>query len=224
MSEDGKKFITDDLEIIDFLRVLMKSKEKLWIWQQVEGDLSERPMHFCTLRKFDVLKKNLELTPLTEEGFTFKKDSKELFLYSRKRNIAFKFTPREFESHYIMLGMPVRLNYLSEDLAAKLSFVEQENEDAEMHRRQQPRKVAGDKQTVRLVREGQSKNQQFNLYDISAGGLALRCPDPGIFKKGDKLTIVSINQAPLAQEITGKVVSIRHMIEDDLFKVGVQFI
>jgi hypothetical protein len=181
-------------------------------------------MHFCTLRKFDVLKKNLELTPLTEEGFTFKKDSKELFLYSRKRNIAFKFTPREFESHYIMLGMPVRLNYLSEDLAAKLSFVERENEDAEMHRRQQPRKIAGDKQTVRLVREGQSKNQQFNLYDISAGGLALRCPDPGIFKKGDKLTIVSINQAPLAQEITGKVVSIRHMIEDDLFKVGVQFI
>jgi hypothetical protein len=224
MSKDGKSFITDDLEIIDFFRVLMKSKEKLWIWQQLENDKGERPIHFCTLRKFDVLKKSLELTPLTEEGFGFNTESRELFLYSRKRNIAFKFSPREFESHYIMLGMPDRLNYLSEELAAKLSFVEEENEDSQIHLRQQPRKVAGEKQTVKLIRQDQNKPQQFNLYDISAGGMALRCPDPGVFKKGDLITIVSINQNQLPQEIKGQIVSIRHMIEDDQFKVGVQFV
>lgn len=224
MSDENKKFITDDLEIIDFFRVLMKSKEKLWIWQQAENEKGERPIHFCMLRKFDVLKKSLELTPLTEEGFTFNPESKDLFLYSRKRNIAFKFSPREFESHYIMLGMPARLNFLSEDLATKLNFVEQEDEDSQMHLRTQPRKVAGEKQTVKIIREGNNKPQQFNLYDISAGGMAFKSPDPGVFKKGDILIIVSINQNPLPQEITGKVVSIRHMIEDDQFKVGVQFV
>lgn len=224
MTDEDKKFITDDLEIIDFFRVLMKSKEKLWVWQQTATDSGDRPVHFCTVRKFDVLKKSIELTPMTEDGFIFKSDIKELFLYSRGRNIAFKFSPRELESHYIMLGIPNRLNYLSEDFAAKINLVEAEDEDAQMHKRQQPRKVAGENQTVKLLRLGQERPQQFQLYDISAGGMALKSPDPGVFKKGDHLTIVSINSNPLPQEITGKVVSIRHMTDDDLFKVGVQFI
>lgn len=224
MSEEQKKFITDDLEIIDFFRVLLKQKERLWVWQQAENEYGERPVHFCTVRKFDVLKKSVELTPLTEEGFTFRKEVPELFLYSRKRNIAFKFKPRELESHYIMIGVPERLNYLSEDLASKINLVEAENEGAQMHLRKQPRKPAGDNQTVMVVRAEQSRAIQFNLYDISAGGMALKVVDPGVFKKGDQIKIEAINGTPLPNQITGKIVSIRHMLDDDLFKVGVQFI
>lgn len=226
MSQDPqKKVITDDLEIIDFIRVLHKSKENLWIWQQLPNEKGERPVHFCHVRKFDVLKKLIELTPKADEGFSFQTKDADLFLYSRKRNTAFKFRPRELEGHYIMLSVPEKLNHLSEDLAAKISLVEEENESENQHLRQQPRKSAGENQTVTLAKEQEgARPKQYHLYDISAGGLALKTPDPGIFKKGDELSISSINAQPLPQKIKARVVSIRHMIEDDLFKVGIQFI
>ena len=220
-----KKVITDDLEIIDFMRILHKSKENLWLWQQTPNEKGERPVHFCQVRKFDVLKKLIELTPLSDEGFSFQDKNADLFLYSRKKNTAFKFKPRELEGHYIMLSVPDKLNHLSEELAAKISLVEEENESEKMHMRQQPRKSAGDNQTVTLSKELEgSKPKQYKLYDISAGGMALKTPDPGVFKKGDQLTVSSINAQALPQPIKGKVVSIRHMTDDDLFKVGVQFI
>lgn len=223
--KESKQVITDDLEIIDFFRVLHKSKERLWLWQQRLNDQGERPVHFCVLRKLDVLKKSVELTPLTDEGFTFGSKDLELFLYSRKRNIAFKFVPRELEDHYIMLALPAKLNFLSEDLAAKISLVETENEEENLHRRQQPRKAAGEKQTVTLTKEGdQGKGKQYALYDISAGGLALKSPDPGLFSKGEKLIALKINDQELPNPVKCKVVSVRHIIDDDLFKVGVQFI
>lgn len=226
MSEkNDKQVITDDLEIIDFFRVLHKSKERLWLWQSRLNEEGQRPVHFCLVRKLDVLKKSIELTPLTDEGFTFGSKDLELFLYSRKRNIAFKFIPRELEGHYIMLALPTKLNFLSEDLAAKISLVETENEEEHMHRRQQPRKAAGEKQTVTLKKEtdkGQAK--QYSLYDISAGGLALKSPDPGLFSKGEKLVATKINDQELPNPVICQVVSVRHIIDDDLFKVGVQFI
>lgn len=223
--ESQKKVITDDLEIIDFIRILHKSKEKIWLWQQIPNSSGERPVHFCQIRKFDVLKKLIELTPLSDEGFSFTDKNADLFLYSRKKNTAFKFKPRELEGHYIMLSVPEKLNHLSEELAAKISLVEEENESEKMHLRQQPRKSAGENQTVTLSKtQGNNRPKQYPLYDISAGGLALKTPDPGIFKKDDELTITSINSQELPQAISGKVVSIRHMTEDDLFKVGVQFI
>lgn len=226
MAEEAqKKVITDDLEIIDFLRILHKTKENLWIWQQVPNAKGERPVHFCQVRKFDVLKKLIELTPRSDEGFSFESKEADLFLYSRKKNTAFKFRPRELEGHYIMLSVPDKLNHLSEELAAKISLVEEENESEKMHMRQQPRKSAGDNQTVTLAKDQEgAKPKQYSLYDISAGGLALKTPDPGMFKKEDEILISSINAQPLPAALKGRVVSIRHMTEDDLFKVGVQFV
>ncbi|MCF8059341.1 MAG: PilZ domain-containing protein [Bacteriovoracaceae bacterium] len=225
MSEIEKKVITDDLEIIEFFRILHKTKEKLWIWQNATNEQGERPVHFCLLRKLDILKKNIELTPLSEDGFSFQNKDNDLFLYSRKKNIAFKFRPRELEGHYIMLGFAEKLNHLSQELAAKINLVEEENEGKSKHLRQQPRKQAGDNQTVTLYKAGsESKHRHYDLYDISAGGLALKTPDPGMFAKDDFLTVLCINTNPLPQPIKGKVVSIRHMTDDDLFKVGVQFI
>ncbi|GEM_PF-1670068 len=232
MSDIDKKVISDDLEIIDFCRVLHKTKEKLWIWQQTPNDEGQRPVHFCILRKLDILKKSLELTPLSDDGFSFKGEDKdkdkdketELFLYSRARNLAFKFRPRELEGHYIMLEIPERLNHLSKELADKISLVEEENESQSKHLRQQPRKQAGNKQTVSLLKgEDQTIIRHYDLYDISAGGLALKTPDPGMFSKEDTITVVLVNAQKLPQAIKGRVVSIRHMKDDDLFKVGVQF-
>ncbi len=224
-SETDKKTITDDLEIIDFFRILHKSKEKLWLWQQQLDKDGQRPVHFCLVRKVDVLKKTLELTPLTDEGFSFTKGNQELFLYSRQKNTAFKFVPRELEGHYIMLAMPAKLNHLSEDLAQKISLVEVENEEENKHKRQQPRKTAGEKQTVTLKKEEDLKPpKQYSLYDISAGGLALKTPDPGLFKKDEKVVLIKINDQDLPNIVKGKIVSIRHITTDDLFKVGIQFI
>jgi hypothetical protein len=220
-----KKTITDDLEIIDFFRVLYKSKEKLWLWQQQLNQDGQRPVHFCLVRKVDVLKKTVELTPLTDEGFSFSKGDFELFFYSRHKNIGFKFIPRELENHYIMLAMPTELNHLSDDLAKKISLVEVENEEENKHKRKQERKVAGEKQTVTLRKEEDTKApKQFPLYDISAGGLALKTPDPGQFIKNEKVILSKINGQDLPNLVKGKVVSIRHITTDDLFKVGIQFI
>jgi len=226
MSEENqRKLITDDLEIIDIFRLFYKSKENLWLWQQTPDEQGERPVHFCQVRKLDVLKKLIELTPLSDDGFTFSSKEKELFLYSRKKNIAVKFKPRELESHYIMLSLPQKMNSLSPELAKKISLVEAEDESSNAHKRTQPRKSAGEKQTIKAYKESDvHKVKLYNLYDISAGGLALKAPDPGVFKKGDHIFITSINTKDLDNPVKGKVVSIRHMEEDDLFKVGVQFV
>lgn len=219
-STSEKKVITDDLEIIDFFRVLFKSKERLWVWQQVEN---KRIVHFCQVRKLDIIKKSIELSPLTENGFQFKSNKSESFLYSREKNMAVKFVPREVENTYILLGLPERVNYLSEELARKINLVEEENEEGKEELRQQPRKQIGTKQTAQLFQNGDTKVLKFDLYDISAGGLALKSPDPGAFEKGDQLEIFSINGKELPKKLKGKVVSVRHIVEDDLFKIGVQF-
>jgi c-di-GMP-binding flagellar brake protein YcgR len=121
--------------------------------------------------------------------------------------------------------MPEKVNALSEELAAKINLVEKENEEENSHKRSQPRKQATGKQTIKAYKEGNEKKKQtYNLYDISAGGLALKTIDPGMFKKGDFITITSINSKDLDMIISGEVVSVRHMEEDDVFKVGVRFV
>ena len=45
-----------------------------------------------------------------------------------------------------------------------------------------------------------------------------------MFKQGDFITIVSINAKELEMVISGEVVSVRHMEEEDVFKVGVRFV
>ncbi len=221
MKEDKeKKLVTDDLEIIDFFRVLAKSKERLWLWQQTQKG---RTVHFCQVRKLDVLKKTIELSPLTENGFALPSKEMEIFLYSRSKNMAVKFKARELEPHYILMGLPPRLNHLSEELAKKINLVEEENELGMEDKRGQPRKQLGEKQTAQLLRNGQSKVLKFDLYDISAGGLALKSLDPGAFEKGDFIEVFSVNGKELPKRLKGKVVSIRHIVDDDLFKIGVQF-
>jgi hypothetical protein len=223
--ETGPQLVTDDLEIIDLFRLLHRDKEKLWLWQQIPNEEGDRPVHYCLIKKVDVLKKMITLTPLTQEGFTFKKSQKELFLYSKTKNIATKISPREIDPAYIFFPIPEKINALSEELAAKINLVEKENESENSHKRSQPRKQATGKQTIRAYKEGNDKKiLPYTLYDISAGGLALKTIDPGMFKQGDFITIVSINAKELEMVISGEVVSVRHMEEEDVFKVGVRFV
>ena len=223
--ENGPQLVTDDLEIIDLFRLLHRDKEKLWLWQQVPNEDGERPVHYCLVKKVDVLKKMITLTPLSDDGFTFKKAQTELFLYSKTKNMAAKVAPREIDPDYIFFPLPEKVNSLSEELAAKINLVEKENEEENSHKRSQPRKQASGKQTIRAYKEGNEKKVlPYSLYDISAGGLALKTIDPGMFKKGDFITIVSINAKELDMVISGEVVSVRHMEDEDVFKVGVRFV
>ncbi len=223
--EIGPQLVIDDLEIIDLFRLFHRNKEKLWLWQQAPNEDGERPVHYCQIRKVDILKKTIILKPLSEEGFTFEKTLKELFLYAESKNIAAKITPREVDSSFIFIPMPEKINALSEEIAAKIKLVEKENEKKNSHMRSQPRKQASGNQTISGYKEGShKKNLTYNLYDISAGGLALKTIDPGMFKKSDIIIVTAINKKDLEASIKGEVVSVRHMEEDDVFKVGVRFI
>jgi hypothetical protein len=217
-------FITDDLEIIDIFRQLMRTKEKLWTWQQVPSSSGSRPVHFSVVKRVDPIKKIVEVEPTTKDGFRFN-EKNEIIIYSRKKNIAIKFKSKRLNPEYIQFSMPPRLNLLSPELAEKISVVEKENEAANMHLRSTPRKKTADGFVMlfKTLDETDEKSSLFHLYDISSGGMGLKTSDPGEFISGMTLRIVNINGKDLAKPMTGKVMSIREMPEDECFKVGVKF-
>lgn len=226
--KEKKNIIIDDLEIIDLLRTIKLKKERLWIWHDKVESQSTLIVHICRLRKLDILNRNMQLTPCSDEGFKFTKKTENFYLYSPKKNIAFKFGPKVLEPHYILLDIPQHMSSLSDGLSSKLSPIEQEDEESNIHLRKEPRTIAQENQKAiikRMAKEGENEiEEEFSLYDISGGGMALKCEDPGTFQKGDLITITTINQNELSQKIEGKVLSIRHMPKDDLFKVGIEFL
>lgn len=217
-------FITDDLEIIDIFRQLINSKEKLWTWQQIPNDAGVRPVHFSVIKKFDPMKKTVRIEPTTQDGFRFVKKY-DVFVYSRKRNIAIKFKSHQMTSSYIIFNMPSRLNVLSRELAEKISIVEKENEQANMHLRTTPRKktAAGFVSLIKNPDQPGYNPEIFNLYDISSGGMGFKINDPGEFIKGMKVKIVNINGKELDKSMYGEVMSVREMPDEMCFKVGVKF-
>ena len=222
-----KKFITDDLEIIDLFRVFFKEKERIWSWQQkIKEETGARPVHFILLKKLDIIKKVAIFEPLSDDGFQFI-PGEELFIYSKKRNLAFKAKARELEKDFIIIPLPERMNILSEELAAKLAIVEREDENSNAHKRGDPRKQATGDQFVQLRKISSDGDigplKIINLYDISAGGMGLKVEDPGGFQKGQEVLVYNVNGKELDKPLNGKVLSVRHMEEDDLFKAGIQF-
>lgn len=223
-SEFLKESVTDELEIIDIFKVLFRKKERLWLWQENKEEPSQRSIHLCCIRKVDVLGNTIWLHPLNQSEFSFENKGSDFFIFSKTKNMAVRFQAREKDAGFISFTIPKKLNALSEDFSQKLNLIEKENEEDHVHRREVPRKQAKGKQTIRALRKGEQHPKVYNLYDISAGGLAIKWDDPGFFKKEDILTIISINDSQLEQPLTGKVVSIREMTNENTFKIGVKFI
>lgn len=227
LPESKGHIISDDLEIIDIFRSLVKNKEKVWTWQQKKNADGGRPVHFAMIRKIDPIKKLVELLPTNEDGFHFTK-GEDIFLYSADKNVAAKFSVREHQEGFISFSVPKHLNYLSEELAAKLSIVEKEDEGANSHLRDAPRKQAQDGQmiTVKKVLKDNAlgASRIYTLYDISQGGMGLKCFDPAEFKVGDIVHAVDIDGKPLAAALIGTVVAVRQIEEEyETFKIGVKF-
>ncbi|GAB4414334.1 MAG: hypothetical protein OHK0056_21120 [Bacteriovoracaceae bacterium] len=225
--QDDKKFITDDLEIIDLFRYFAKTKEKLWAWQNKKDEKGFRPVHFAIIKKFDPLKKFIEFVPNNSNGFRLR-EKEEIYIFSKTRNLAFKAIAREMGKEFLIIGTPKHINILSEELAAKLSIVEKEDEESNLTKRTVPRKSAKDGQMVsveRIDQEGvRSKLMMYGLYDISQGGMGFRVSDPAEFLKGDIVEVVEIDGKPLPKRIVGIVVAVREMEDEfETFKVGVQF-
>lgn len=219
-----KDSVTDELEIIDIFKTLSKRKEKLWLWQENKENPNQRAIHLCYIRKVDVIGKLVWLNPLNQSKFNFTNGPSDFFIYSKTKNMAVRFQAREKDDEFMSLSMPKKINALSDDFSQKLHLVEKENEEENLHKREVPRKQAKGKQTIRAQKQGENQPKVYNLYDISAGGLAIKWEDPGFFQKDDIITILSINNSNLKQPITGQVVSVREIPGEDIFKVGVKFI
>ncbi len=219
-----KDSVTDELEIIDIFKAMARRKEKLWLWQENKENPNQRSIHLCYIRKVDVLGKLLWLNPLNQSKFNFTNTQSDFFIYSKVKNMAVRFQAREKDSEFMSLTMPKKLNALSDDFSQKLHLVEKENEEENLHKREVPRKQAKGKQTIRAQKQGENQPKIYNLYDISAGGLAIKWEDPGYFQKNDLITIFSINDSTLKQPIVGQVVSVREISEEETFKVGVKFV
>jgi len=224
---EERKFIKDDMEIIDLFRLFAKTKEKLWVWQQKKDENGFRPVHFAIIKKFDPLKKMIYFVPNNSRGFRLR-EKEEMYLFSQSRNIACKVTARELGSDFLIISTPLHLNILSEELASKLSIVEKENEESHLTERTAPRKTANDGQLVsieRVEKDGTlSPAQMYGLYDISKGGMGFRANDPAEFLQNDKIFVSAVDGKPLPQKLSGTVVAIRQMEEEfETFKIGVKF-
>ena len=233
-SEEHKRenyVISDDMEVYGFLKAMAARKEKLWSWQsRDENDGTSRAVHYAIIRKVDLIKKTIEIVPNNSTGFRFSAD-KDLFLYSTVKGVALKIKIREFDPFYITFSTPPRLNVLSKDFLTNIELVEKENEVANKHKRNVPRVKPKAMQGVSINKITASNKLMkfYQLYDISAGGMGMLVDDPAEFEVGEKLEVLSINEKDLPKPITGQVMAIRQMSEDesefsDQFKVGVKFI
>lgn len=224
----SQEVITDDLEIAGILKALSQNKTKLWCWQNTKVD-GERPVHYCLVQKVDQIKKIFTIRPTNKSGFRFK-EGEPIFLFAQGRCIACKLDMRDLNAHGILLPLPTKLSVLNESFIQQVELVEREDEAANVHKRELPRKSARTGQMVG-VRKLNIETEEldvldfYTLYDMSKGGMGIKVNDPAEFKKGDHLVVLSVDGKELSKRIKGKVMSIRQtedMIES--FKVGIQFI
>ncbi|MFT6070772.1 MAG: hypothetical protein ACJAT2_000667 [Bacteriovoracaceae bacterium] len=224
MSEEKEDIeeITDDLEIIDILKVIQTSKEKIWIWQNV----GERIVHYAVLKKVDPIKKLVQVHPTAAKGFHVSSRD-NVFLYSQSRLVATKLSVREVEKDYIVFSLPKKVMRVTESFVDGLEFVEKENEEAHTHERSHNRQeIEGDKFIkVNFQNEPTVKGEIYFLGDISQSGLSFRIDDPGSFHKGDLLEFSEMNGKALDPTMKGEVMSVRELPElPGMFKVGVRYI
>lgn len=217
---DETTAITDDLEIINELKVLHNSKEKIWLWQNTE----DRSVQHALIKKVDQLKKLVYIHPTTEKGFHIL--SKEnVFIYSAERLIATKLEIREVDKDYLVFSLPKKIMRVSESFVDGLEFVERENEGAHTHEREHLRNEVHGEKFISLRFTGQTRTTLFYLNDISKSGLSFKVTDPGAFHKGDQIEVVEMNTKPLEPIIKGEIMSVRELSNSAReYKVGVKFI
>ncbi len=219
--------VVDDLEIIDFFRVMHKMRERLWLWQprpdSKSGNSNKRQVHVAVITKMNLIERFIILESMSEEGMRFT-DGHPIFLYSEGKNVATKIMPRQVRTHRIHMPFPNKLSIPSQDFSIGNSLgIERENEQAYLNQRSGPRKRAYGIQSVLIEKSYSKGHKRVSIYDISTGGMGLKIQDPGEFEKGQKIMLFKVNNTQLTNPITGEVVSIRQVKKDNLFKVGVLF-
>jgi hypothetical protein len=214
--------VKDDLEIIDILKAIQSSKEKIWIWQNV----GERVVQHAFLKKVDPIKKLVQIHPTASKGFNISsKDN--VFLYSQNKLIATKLLVREIEKGFIIFSLPDKIMRVTKSFVDGLHFVEVDNEGAHTHERTHNRQeIGGDKFIkVNFQNEPAVKGDIYYLGDISQSGLSFRIDDPGSFHKGDLLEFTEMNGKKLEPSMKGEVMSVREQPEiPGMFKVGVRYV
>lgn len=215
------KEITDDLEIIDLLKVMQTTKEKLWIWQNDQ----DRLVFHGLIKKVDQLSKLVHMHPTSTKGFHF--SSKEnVFLYSSNKLVATKLSIREIESGHLIFSLPKKIMRVSESFVDGLQFVEKENEGAHAHERTHDRNEINGEKFIKVHFPDQPpvNGKIYYLNDISKSGLSFRIDDPGEFHKGDQVEVSEMNGKPLTTFIKGEVMSVRELpAAGKMYKVGIRF-
>lgn len=225
MSEK-KDQVTDEFEIHSFLRVLSQTRDKIWLWQKELVD-GKRLVQYGVIKKVDLIKKVIHVSPCNTKGFKFL-TLDEYFLYDSQKSLAFKFKARELTSDMMVIPIPQSIHKLSSDFLKNVELVEVENEELFKHLREAPRVQPKNEQFVSLERtklDGSfSKLEVFTLYDISQGGMGFKIDDPSEFDIGEGVEVKYINENPVPKVMVGDVVSIRQDEDHgNEFKVGVRF-
>jgi len=224
--DSKKQTIRDDYQIISILEAAKSSRSNLWLWQLDKKN--ERIVHFGRIRSLDQFKKIGVIVPVfpvenDEFHFNFSLEQ-EIYLYFKEKNVVGKFSPKQrapeggFSFHF-----PQTMNQLTGD---EIKLFEQEHEEKFIHLRATPRKKAQglNMATITNLTRGEFKADIYFLYDLSQGGMAFWCLDPGLFVKGDEISISKMNDKILDTEINGEVVAVRTVQEEgNRLKISVKF-
>ena len=211
----------------------IKSQFILW---QLEVDGSRRVKFF----KFDFRDKDKEVLRFLEQngqGEPF--IIRDLYAYNEEFGFIFKTNILTIEGSEIYLSSPLVLKMLDPedihfiqgladmDLAQAPWRVKRLDNSAEeevySEIREAPRARPRVEKKVALYKSGYIElRAEFNLFDISRGGLSFLVADENQFRKGDFLEIAALEGEELEIILIGEVMSVRS--QDDSWKVGIKFI
>ena len=224
-------FIEGGSEIISCLALLRDRKEKLWLWQEKEGE--QRKIHFGIINRL-VEEKKIIMFFSGQPGihFGFESDG-PVYVYSQEQKMAFRTKYKNVENEFINLEIPSKIGMLTQKQCEKLSVVERENEAAHRHKREHERKHPQVGKTVRVEKIGDGDSDDvaagpvdYALYDISQGGMSFHIHDPSLFQVGERVKFLEIDGESLGKELYGTVMSVRWSKEGadkTILKVGVKF-
>ncbi|WP_372656160.1 PilZ domain-containing protein [Halobacteriovorax sp.] len=216
--------LTDEFDIHSFFRVLNQNKTKIWLWQR---DDTRRIVQYAMVRKVDLIKKVIHISPCSSKGFKFK-TIQDFFFYNAENSKAFKFTARDLSRDMIIFPIPKAIQTVTKEFLKDVELVEKENEDKFKHLRNTPRVQPNSKQTVSIKRinihSDFTHQEKYTLYDISSGGMGIQVDDPSEFDIGEFIEVLMINSKTVPKSMSGEIVSIKQNDnKSEGFKVGVKF-
>ena len=220
-------FIEDRIQIVKLLELLSQTKEQLWLWQEEEGD--QRLIHLGVIKRV-VEEKNIVMLFSGRTGVHFNfNPTGPIFVYSQNQRMAFQAKRSDSGNEFVNLEMPFKVGVLSAEQCQKLSVIEKENESAHQHKRTHERKHPQAGKVVRVEKvvgeDEVEESGDYELYDISQGGLSFHVEDPSLFQVGDQLQFLEMDGEVLGKRLQGTVMSVRQVAEDETItlKVGVRF-